>query len=520
MTKPSNILLIQVDELAPQAMRTHGNTVAKTPHLDALAERSVVFDAAYCNYPLCSPSRASMHAGRLPFAIRQWDNGAEFSADIPTFAHHLRSLGYSTSLCGKMHFIGPDQYHGYEERLTTDVYPSDFSWTSNWNERIRKGGGIRIRNVTDAGPSVRNLQQDFDDEVAFWGLQKLFDLARDPEDRPFLLTISFTQPHPPFVAPQEYWDRYSEDEIDMPRVPPVPYEELDPFNQKKHIAQGLHLYDMTEERVRKSRHAYYAMMSYIDDRVGQLMAALKSTGLDENTVVIFTSDHGEMLGERGMWMKDCFFEWSARVPLLVSGPGIEPGRSDKVVSLVDLMPTMVDIAGGTLPIETGQDGDSLVPLLKGDEAGWKDEMICEYSASGHQAPSRMVRRGRYKYWVHHGLEPMMFDVVADPDELNDLAGNPDYAEIQAELHARLMDGWEPEEIRLACIESQRRRLFLRDLTERTPKYSNWSPEISHNDANRYVRGRQAAFHRKAMQRFPFYESPPVDFEPEDENLKP
>lgn len=520
MGKQPNILFIQVDELAPQAMRLYGNKVAKTPHLDALAEKSKVFDAAYCNYPLCSPSRASMHAGRLPFSIGQWDNGAEFYADIPTFAHHLRNQGYSTTLCGKMHFIGPDQYHGYEERLTTDIYPSDFSWTSNWGEKIRKGGGIRMRNVTDAGPSVRNLQQDFDDEVAFCGLQKLYDLARDPDDRPFLLTISYTQPHPPFVAPQEYWDRYSDDEIDMPRVPPIPYEELDPFNQAKYIAQGQHLYDLNDQRVRDSRRAYYAMMSYIDDRIGDIVATLEATGLDENTIIVFTSDHGEMLGERGMWMKDCFFEWSARVPLLISGPGIKPGRSDAVASLVDLMPTLLDFAGAQLPLPTGQDGDSMKALLTGEDPDWKDEAIAEYAGSGYPGPSRMVRRGRHKYWKTHGLAPMLFDVVADPDELNNLSGHPEMAEIEAALHARLMLDWDPEMVKRLCEDSQKRRLFLRDITEKTPKYSNWSPIAAKDDAHRYVRGRQASFHSKAAQRFPFFDSPPIDFIPEDEELKP
>ena len=139
-----NILIIQVDELAPQAMPTYGNKTAITPVLNDLGARSMVFDAAYCNYPLCSPSRASMHAGRHAFAMRQWDNGAEFHSEFPTFAHHLKRAGYSTTLCGKMHFIGADQYHGYEERLTTDIYPSDFSWTTDWSNPIRKGGGVRM----------------------------------------------------------------------------------------------------------------------------------------------------------------------------------------------------------------------------------------------------------------------------------------------------------------------------------------------------------------------------------------
>jgi len=515
-----NIVFIQVDELAPQAMRLYGGKVARTPHIDALADESVVFDNAYCNYPLCSPSRASMHAGRLPFAIQQWDNGAEFHADIPTFAHYLKRAGYSTTLCGKMHFIGPDQHHGYEERLTTDIYPSDFSWTSDWSRPIRKGGGVRMRNVVDAGPSIRNLQEDFDDEVAFQGTRKIFELARDPDDRPFHLTISFTQPHPPFVATQEYWDRYTDDEIDMPKVGPIAYEDLGPFDQAKHLAQGSHLYDLNEERTRTSRHAYYAMMSYIDDRVGELVDALKKSDLYDNTVIVFTSDHGEMLGERGMWMKDCFYEWSAKVPLFIRAPGKAPGRSKAVVSLVDLMPTFLDFAGVDLPLETGQDGDSLVPLLDGNDAGWKDEAIAEYAGSGYASPSRMVRRGRYKYWVTHGLEPVLYDLETDPDELDNLAGRPEVADVQAELHERLMRDWDPESVKQSCLDSQKRRLFLRDLVEDVPKYDTWALEVRQGDKDRYVRGRQAAFHRKAAQRFPFVPSRPMDFVPEDEDQIP
>ncbi len=520
MTDRPNILFIQVDELAAKAMRSYGNTVAKTPALDALAERSVVFDAAYCNYPLCSPSRASMHAGRLPFDIQQWDNGAEFHADIPTFAHHLKRAGYSTTLCGKMHFIGPDQFHGYEERLTTDIYPSDFSWTSDWSRPIRKGGGVRMVNVVDAGVAVRNLQQDFDEEVGFQAVRKIYDLARDPDDRPFLLTVSFTQPHPPFVAPQEYWDLYEGVEIDMPEVPPIPFEELGPFDQAKHHAQGAHLYDLNEERTRTSRRAYYAMMSYVDDLIGEVLKALAATGLDENTVIVFTSDHGEMLGERGMWMKDCFYESSVRVPLFICAPGVAPGRSDAVVSLVDLMPTFLDFAGVDLPVPTGQDGASMVPLLHGQTDGWRDEAIADYAGSGYGAPSRMIRRGRWKYWLTHGLDPVLYDVVADPNELTDLAGKPEHAGVQAELHAALMAGWDPEWVLKNCKDSQKRRLYLRDLTEQTPRYDTWALEVRQGDKDRYVRGRQASFHRKALQRFPFVATPPIEFEPEDENLKP
>jgi choline-sulfatase len=283
---------------------------------------------------------------------------------------------------------------------------------------------------------------------------------------------------------------------------------------------GHHLYDLTEERVRRSRRAYFAMMTYVDALIGQVLDALESTGLAEDTVIVFASDHGEMLGERGMWMKESFYDWSAKVPLFIAAPGVEASRRSEVVSLVDLMPTLLEFAGVTGRCPTGQDGESLMPLLSGDAQGWKDEAICEYAGSGHPAPSRMVRRGRYKYAISHGLAPLLYDLATDPDELENIAGRPDVAVIEAELHQRLMADWDPEAVHEKILESQTRRLFLRDLTEKTPKYSNWSPVIVRDDANRYVRGRQAAFFRKAAQRFPMFESPPLDFEPDDPDLKP
>lgn len=518
--KKPNILLIQVDELAPHFLRSYGNKVAITPTLDALAARSVVFENSYCNYPLCSPSRASMHTGRLPFDIQQWDNGAEFHADLPTFAHYLKQAGYSTTLCGKMHFIGPDQYHGYEERLTTDIYPSDFSWTPDWRFPVRKGGGVRVSNVVDSGFALRNMQQDFDEEVGFNGVRKIYDLARDPDDRPFLLTVSYTQPHPPFVAPKKYWDLYEGVEIDQPRVPPISYENLDEFDKAKHLAHGTHLYDLNEERTQASRRAYYAMISYIDELVGDLLRALSETGLEENTVIIFTSDHGEMLGERGMWMKDCFYDPSVRIPLMVAAPNIGPSNCDAVVSLVDLMPTLLDFAGVELPVATGQNGNSLVSLMRGDAQDWKNEAIVEFAGGGYPAPSRMVRQGRYKYWVTQGLDPVLYDLESDPDELENLAGLTDLADLQARLHARLMQDWKPESVEAACRESQTRRLMLRNLAETAPLYDNWAVEVRQGDKDRYVRGRAASFNRKAAQRFPKVVTQPFDHKPEDDSLLP
>ena len=224
--KIPNILFIQVDQLAPQALPIHGHPLVKAPNIAALAEDGVVFDSAYCNSPLCAPSRFSMLAGQLPSAIEAYDNAAEFPASVPTFAHQLRLMGYRTVLCGKMHLVGPDQLHGFEERLTTDIYPADFGWTPDWEAPGAPQDYFHtMASVLEAGPCARSLQLDFDDEVAFQAERKLYDLARDTDDRPFFLLVSFTHPHDPYTIGRDYWDLYEGEDIDLPRVPALPPEQ-------------------------------------------------------------------------------------------------------------------------------------------------------------------------------------------------------------------------------------------------------------------------------------------------------
>ena len=517
--KRPNILFIMADQLAGPALPAYGNKVAKTPHLDRLAAGGVVFESAYCNFPICAPSRASMLAGRLPHSIEAWDNAAEFPSSIPTMAHYLRDAGYRTILCGKMHFIGADQLHGYEERLTTDIYPADFSWTPNWlNGPGDKPTGISMRAIVEAGSCVRSLQIDYDDEVEYFGQQKLYDLARAGDGKPFFLTVSFTHPHPPFVAPQEHWDRYSEAEIDMPRVAPIAYEQLDPHSQWLYHAHGQDQHTVTDAHVRRARHAYYAMTSYVDDKVGRLMKTLQDTGLAENTVVVFGVDHGEMLGERGMWYKQTFYEWSARVPLIVSRPGhYAPRRVKAHVSLVDLLPTFLDIATDGRPPEYVDpiDGASLVPLITRTEPDGARTAISEYSSEGVCAASRMVRRGPWKYITTRGLPPMLYNLERDPDELHDLAGTPGCADIEAELRARALQGWDPEHVHASILASQKRRLFLARVAAGSTDSPNWAYQPFADATRRYIRGSGSAgpTNAKSKARLPYVEPVPPDRKP-------
>src|SRR5918993_56387 len=235
---PPNIVLLMADQLTPFALPFHGHPVVRTPAISRLAAEGVVFDAAYCNFPICAPSRASMLSGCMPHAIGVFDNATDFASEIPTMAHSLRAAGYRTILAGKMHFVGADQLHGYDERLTTDIYPADFLWVPDWSKGPQhRPTGVGMGHVVDAGPCVRNMQIDYDEEVAHLAVQKIYDLAR-ADTSSFFLTVSFTHPHPPFVAPQAEWDAYEGAEIDEPAVAEIAFDDLDPHSQWLHIAHG------------------------------------------------------------------------------------------------------------------------------------------------------------------------------------------------------------------------------------------------------------------------------------------
>ena len=253
-TEKPNILVIQADQMTPFILSAYGNKIARTPNIDRLAKSGIVFDNAYCNFPLCVPSRMSMLTGRLTSAIGQWDNAIELPASVPTVAHHMRAAGYHTVLCGKMHFIGPDQVHGFDERITTDIYPSNFAWTPDWivGERYRPTG-INPRAVVEAGQSRRNLQVDYDDEVAHAGVQKIYDLARFNRADPFMMWISFTHPHSPFVTHPRYWDMFDHDKIDMPKVDPIPVGELDTMSRWLYYGHAQDLLTIKDEHVRNAR---------------------------------------------------------------------------------------------------------------------------------------------------------------------------------------------------------------------------------------------------------------------------
>jgi choline-sulfatase len=499
--------------MAAPSLPFHGHAVVQAPHLQRLAAEGVVFESAYCASPLCAPSRAALVSGQLPSRTGAYDNAAELPASVPTFGHYLRRMGYHTCLCGKMHFVGPDQLHGFEERLTTDIYPADFGWTPDWESPGHRPSWYHnMLSIVQAGTCQTSNQLDFDEEVAFHAVRKIYDLARSDDGRPFCLFVSFTHPHDPFAVPPEYWDRYDHHAIDLPTVPPIPIGELDPHSRRVHYICDLSRYQQTEERVRRARHAYYAAISYIDDKVGQILRALEGAGLVEDTIILFTSDHGEMLGERGLWYKMNFFEWSARVPLVVYAPArFASRRVSGPVSLLDLLPTLVEVASGKRRPELAApvDGRSLMPLLCGEPASPNDTVLGEILCEGAVAPCFMIRQGRYKY-VYSAPDPeQLYDLEADSHELRNLAGQPEFEGLRSRFRDEVSERWDAQALCQEVSASQRRRLLIAEALM-AGRSTSWDFQPFQDAAQQYMRNHMELDDLEWRARFPTPEIPPPD----------
>ena len=513
MTTQPNILFIMADQVNPAFLPSYGHPVVKTPNLDGIAAGGVVFENAYCASPICAPSRFSMLTGRLASEAGVFDHGCEMPASAPTIMHYLRHFGYHTALSGKMHFLGPDQLHGYEERLTTDIYPSDFGWGPDWRAGTPEipwaPTGISPRTVLEAGPCARSLQLDYDEDVAHRAVQKIYDLARRPQRQPFFLTVSFSQPHSPFVASQEHWDRYDHREIDMPRVAPLSLDEMDAHSRRLHHMFHIDEYTVTDRDIRNARHAYYGMLSYIDDKIGELMTAIADAGLLEETLVVFASDHGEMLGERGLWYKQSLLEGSVRVPLIMRLPKGMPRAERQVsrpVSLLDLLPTFVDLASDGTAVDFVEPiaGRSLLPAMSAGEEERSDPVFCEYSAEGTYAPCLMVRKGTYKY-IYCETDPnLLFDLDTDPEELNNLAEDEAYKPVLSDLHDVLLRTWDPEQYRADALASQKRQWFIQDVMSKTTA-NPWDFQPFTDAKEQYVRSGANTTFVKGQARFPYVE---------------
>jgi len=499
MTRP-NFLIIMVDQLNGTLFPDGPAEWLHAPNLKRLAARSTRFRNSYTASPLCAPGRASFMSGQLPSVTGVYDNAAEFPSDLPTYAHHLRRAGYQTCLSGKMHFVGPDQMHGLEERLTTDIYPADFGWTPDY----RKAGERidwwyhNMGSVTGAGVAEISNQMEYDDEVQYNAVRKLYDLARGHDARPWCLTVSFTHPHDPYVARKRFCDLYEDCEHLLPEQGVIPYEEQDNHSKRIFDANDWRSFDITEEDVKRSRRAYFANISYLDEKVGELLDVLEATR--QEATILFVSDHGDMLGARGLWFKMSFYEGSARVPMMISAPEMEPALVEAPVSNIDVCPTLCDLAGVSMEeVMPWTAGESLKHLGQGGER--KSAVAMEYAAEASYAPLVSLRKGRYKLNLC-SLDPdQLFDLEADPQEMTNLAGDPAHAEAYEALKAEAAERWDLQRFDAEVRRSQARRWVVYEAL-RNGEYYPWDYQPLQKASERFMRNHMDLNTVEENQRFP------------------
>jgi choline-sulfatase len=447
-----NLLFLFSDQHTQRIAGCYGSALPDlTPHLDRLAAGGVAFDNAYCPSPLCVPSRMAMLTARHPYQQECWTNDDYLRSDAATWVHAVGAAGYRPVLAGRLHSMGPDQLHGYAERMVGDHSP-------NWGGVPRHDLGVLEkandpwRESLERSGIGQSAYQVKDIETAAAACEHLRGVAaaqRAGRGEPFCLTVGFLLPHPPYVAWRSDYDKFAG------RVPAathaLPPDDTHPWEAWWRDNRAIA--DIDAATAMRARTAYFALVHRVDALIGEVLACLQSEGLADDTLVVYSTDHGDQLGERGLWWKHTLYEDSVKVPLLMRWPGRLPAgqRRAQVTSLLDVAATMVDALGG--PPLPHADGHSLLPLARDAGAPWTDEAFAEHVTDrvpawtgGRETQQRMIRRGRWKLVYHHGDAPQLFDLASDPHERHDLASHPAQAALREQLLARVLDGWDPAAI--------------------------------------------------------------------------
>jgi choline-sulfatase len=448
--KQPNILMICSDQHAARVTGAYGNRIVATPNLDKLAAEGCRFDSFYCNDPICVPSRMSLMTGRFPFRCEVTGNQSVLDSRFPTLAHIAVRGGWHAVLSGKMHFNGSDQRHGFLERLVGEPSTNALYGGANRGHEgppfCHLGNCSRPDPLFHVGAGV-NPFVAYDGAVTEATVRWLRQYATGAGTRtvpPFFLMVGFLLPHCPYIAPKELYEKYRA----QVKAPRLTCAELDALHlHHRAYRKFIRLDDVPPENFDKAAAAYYGLVDQLDRNVGAVLDALQELGLLENTIVMYFSDHGEMLGRHGRWHKDCFHEEAARVPMFVrhSSQRLVSSVSEHC-SLVDLMPTLCEWAGVKPP--PGMDGVSLVPLLKGTPTATGRTVKAETYAywdrgDWTETSNRMVRRGPWKLCYYGDYETgELFNLADDPGETRNLAEWPEYGSVLRELTPLLFeDGW-------------------------------------------------------------------------------
>jgi choline-sulfatase len=441
--KPTNLLFINADQHSRRVLGCYGNRVVKTPHLDGLAARGTRFARGYCPFPLCVPSRASLATGRYAHTLGIWDNTKPYlGTEAPSWGHRLSEQGHRVTTIGKLHYRSPSDPTGFaDQRIPMHVVHPE---RNNYHLLRARMQPIDQRSfVLGAGPGETAYTRY--DEAIVAEAERYLRGEAIGQEHPWALYVSFIHPHLPLEVPERHFKLYPPESLPLPtqwrQEDWHPHPALQMKREHGSLAEPF-----DEATLRRAMAAYYAMASFLDDNVGRVLRALDEAGLRDTTRVIYTADHGEMLGAHGLWWKECMYEESVGVPVIVAGPDVPVGKvSQTPVNAIDCFPAIVEAVGATLaPEDADLPGESLFRLANAPD---KDRVIfSEYHASMSPSGIFMIRDGRFKYVYYVGLPPQLFDLEQDPDETRDLAADPAYADALAAGEATLRRICDPEEV--------------------------------------------------------------------------
>jgi choline-sulfatase len=456
--QPKNMLVLMSDEHNAKILGCHGNAIAKTPHIDALAARGTRFTNAYCNSPICIPARATFATGQYINQIGYWDNADPYEGTVPSWHHRLRDTGHEAVSIGKLHFRGEDDDNGFSEsKLAMHVVEGlgDLMGLVRSDLPVR-GGAYKI--ARSAGPGESEYTA-YDRDITSAAVDWLKQAAATAHDKPWTLFVSWVCPHFPLTAPQEFYDLYPPDAMPWPKLHGMDERPTHPYVRDYAGSCNYDDHFTDDENVRVAVSSYYALCSFLDDNIGQVLTALDAAGLADNTNVMYTSDHGDNLGSRGLWGKSTMYEEAAAVPMIMAGPDVPVGVvRDAPVSHVDCYPTFLECAGEPLnAAEKTYPGQSLFALAEGEEPD--RTVLSEYHAMGSTTGAFMIREGRYKYVYYVGYPPQLFDLESDPEELVDLGEDPGLAEIRAVCEVKLRAVCDPEDVDARCKARQEAQMM-------------------------------------------------------------
>jgi choline-sulfatase len=435
--KPANLLVIMSDEHDPRWMGCSGNALMHTPNLDRLAANGLRFTDAYTTCPICVPARAAFAVGKYIHQLGFWDNADPYDGSVPSWHHRLRDQGHRVVSVGKLHFRSTDDDNGFSEEIVPmNVFEGkgDLYGLLRGDDMPPRADGKKLAALAGPGESEYTW---YDREIASRAQIWLREEARRYRDRPWVLFVSFVAPHFPLTAPPHWYYRYPLERIPMPKL----YREKDlhPYVRDQAENTGYDKHFENEAAVKRARAAYLGLISSLDENIGHILETLQDLRLDSSTRILYTSDHGDNLGARGLWGKQVLYEEAAKVPMILAGPGVPAGVRREPVSHVDVYPTVMECVGAAAPDASG------VSLLREPTPR---VVLSEYHASSSRAGEYMIRHGKWKYvyFVRYPDRPQLFDLEGDPEELKDLGADPKHEGVRKTCHEKLRGMLDPEEV--------------------------------------------------------------------------